>query len=230
MSTIAQAGGVPIVGDWYNAAFYNWCNSQLGMTNIKFRVQSITGGGTSPTLGDIAKVLQDSWETNYPPMTGAETVLLGTKVNSLKPAIAQLPGVAASAVGIGLGAGNLPLQISGIVSLQTALAGRAYRGRMYIPFPDAVYDTPLLHFPTPAYTAFCATLVNDILALTTAVAAGGGQTVSWLYGIYHRAVIGPPPVPASFTPLAGFARPRAAWAGQHRRGDYGKLNPQLIPL
>lgn len=70
------------------------------------------------------------------------------------------------------GSGNIPPSVSFCVRLLTGLAGRSYRGRLYIPSYSGsqLQAAPLTQFITPA---FALVVVTSLQALMTALAAAG---------------------------------------------------------
>jgi hypothetical protein len=115
------------------------------------------------------------------------------------------------------GANELPLQVSGIVTLKTNLAGRANRGRMYIPFPPVAAQGTDGH-PTNGYVTAVDTLAA-IAILPQTVGTAPNQVVLTPV-VYHKRL-------NTTTDITDKVA-RQRWATQRRRGDYGKPNP--IPI
>jgi hypothetical protein len=93
----------------------------------------------------------------------------------------------------------------------TAYAGRAYRGRIYVPFPTTAYFGPLGEMATAYVTAQIA-YANAISGFNTATVSGRTATFNLI--IWHRG-------PRNFTYVAS-SFIHAMIATQRRRGDYGK--------
>lgn len=129
----------------------------------------------------------------------------------------------AGAAGVGTnGAIALPRQASGIFSVTTTLAGPAFRGRMYIPFPSTSADVGG-GTPTGTYLTQVQAIGTAWLAQRT-VGSGGNTTVLNPV-IVHKVAAGQPAiVPSFWTNAIGIAK----FATQRRRGSYGKANSSPI--
>lgn len=115
---------------------------------------------------------------------------------------------------------DLPRQVSGLISWITTLAGRAYRGRTYWPFP-ATGMNQTDGIPTTAYQTSLGNLANAILSLQNFSNLASTGTIQCELALFHRARIPQPFVPP--TPITGYLiRPR--WATQRRRGSFGRSN------
>jgi hypothetical protein len=140
------------------------------------------------------------------------------------PLWAPAGSIAGNGVGTA-GAVHLPKQTCGLISYVDGLSGRAHRGRMYVPFPSSA-DNVADGVPTVGYVVNLGALLTALLVPIIVVGAGGNTTIQ--PGLYHRAKVGPPPVPQSITILSGPPTPSTLWATQRRRGDYGR--PNRAPL
>lgn len=110
---------------------------------------------------------------------------------------------------------TLPTQVRPLVSLKTAKAGPAYRGRVYIPTPTTL-DLAVTGHPSAAYLTALAAYIGALVAPFST----GGST--WVPGIYHRTPTGP--ISSTIDPLTTTVVSNL-WATQRRSGDYGRLNP-----
>jgi hypothetical protein len=116
-------------------------------------------------------------------------------------------------------------QARGLISWQTAFAGRSWRGRIYAAFPGAAANT-VDGLPNNGYLG---TLSGIITLITTnpLVITVAGNTARLVFGIYHRYA----PKPPAVVPLAGTitdittGRRSLQWATQKRSGSYGRPNP-----
>lgn len=120
--------------------------------------------------------------------------------------------VANAGVG-GAGAQVLPTQVSGLIALLTAQAGRAYRGRIYVGFPAASWTNNDGEMTAAAQTALAA--INTAIAYTIVVGTAPNTSTLQL-GIYHKKLNTITYVNNSIT--------RGSWATQRRRGDLGRKN------
>jgi len=145
-------------------------------------------------------------------------------VQRFPPAAEPAPVAAVTNANPGLVAGTtLPRQASGILSWQTALAGRKYRGRTYLPFPPSSFDA-LDGVPSGAALTAYAAIGNPLLAYTTNVASGCSFKMV-LYGRPKPSAV--PPIPYTVTDMVGVITP-SKWATQRRRGSYGRPNTSPI--
>ncbi len=115
-------------------------------------------------------------------------------------------------------------QVRGLISWKTALAGRAYRGRTYIPFPTGS-QSDIAGDPTAAYKISLAG-IRTLISTSPLVLTQAGQTANIVFGIYHRN----DPVPPATAPLARTitditdGRINVRWATQRRSGGFGRTN------
>jgi hypothetical protein len=116
---------------------------------------------------------------------------------------------------VGTAAGNpIPNQVSGIITKTTAFAGRANRGRTYVPFPAASFNLAPNDTPTAAYVALLDAL--GIVLFAPMALTLGADTVNVTPVLFHRRT-------GFNTPITNF-RSRQLWATQRRRGNYGTAN------
>ena len=120
------------------------------------------------------------------------------------------------------GATSLPKQTCGLASIKTALAGRRYRGRMYLPFPSVTMDTGD-GVPTAGYQVNVVNAVTVMLSVNNITV--GGRTANWNTVLVHKA--GKTPIPASPTPITTFVID-GGWATQRKRGYFGRINESPI--
>jgi len=113
----------------------------------------------------------------------------------------------------------LPTQTSGLISWQTAKAGRAYRGRTYLPFPSIVEDAAG-EVPTTSYITKGQTLAAALLGLTSIVVGSRSATVQ--LSLLHRKGL----LKNTVTPITAFTM-GGRWATTRRRGAFGR--PNLAP-
>ena len=205
---------------------------QLGINRVYWSVSGITGLGV--TQGQIAAFLDGLLSVNYLPLMPASCLYRGVSIQKVSP---TPPVVAASAIahsGTGTGAGALfPAQATILVSLQTAMAGRAFRGRIFLPFISTTYLTGT---EVPAAGAIVlAANIGGVLDETQLVTVGANATTITPV-IWHRKGYGyksgPPVVPinpatiGTVTAITG-STAVAKWATIRRRGDYGRANATL---
>ena len=195
----------------------------------QMRIVCVCGKQTSFNVRHYAAFNQTGVGANQDQVAVALGVNLGITVRACISDVATyngidvkkiFPGDATAPTAYTLTAGDgantsppLPLQVSGLISFYTGLAGRKQRGRVYIPFPPvAANQEP--NGPTPAYVAALGTLRD---ALSNTVLAGNAPDTTTLVPIlWHRKTN------TYNTALTWL--PRAAFATQRKRGDYGREN------
>jgi hypothetical protein len=199
-------------------------NSQLGLMNMHLLVTA-TGGGQSVTQFQIATYYDQTlglggviktWLNNQASYRG----MLVQKVWPLPKPMFEFSDAAAGAGTSG--AQQLPRQTAGLLYYQTALAGRAFRGRNYVPFGG----TALQHATSDQPSAAALVILN---AIATSLGATytinpGGSTITVTPVIYHPKGYGKPPANLHTTTGITFSAARTQWATQKRRGDYGRQN------
>lgn len=202
------------VNDIWEVKIGTYCAGQAGL-NVRHYIAGVVTG-TSATDIQLALLLDNLFAPLYKPLMAFTATYYGVQVQRVQPLPRTSPVVSAANVGIGTGGTSaLPTQVSGIVTLQTGFAGRAFRGRAYVPFPSSASNDAVLDRPTPGY-------VGPLLALgvamrTAALVGTAGNTVNMLPVLYHRAT--------GTSSFLTFARANAKWATQRKRGNYGQPNP-----
>lgn len=206
------------VGNLYRVGIACWLNGQIGLIIKHYRVRTIAGGGAADQ--DFADELYSTFGPLLQPMMNEDAKFLGCSVRniSLIPPAAAVVSTGPPLDGTVVG-GELPTQVSGIITLRTIHAGRRFRGRAYVPFPAEPFnDTDAK--PTPAYML----LLDDVgIALTSPVLLGGGPDTATLDPCTLAQVAGVEATIISSTP-------RRAWATQRRRGTFGASNPETVPF
>jgi hypothetical protein len=190
--------------------------SQLAVNNIHWLVAVVTGA--TFTNEDMASQLWTTFVPAIKPLVTNGALLQSVLTQRVSPIPRTFPYTYPTATPVN-GTGGLtpgPDQISGIITFMTAKAGRKYRGRMYVPFPDAAaFDPTAGGRPTGTYTTALQGLAN-MFASAHALTGQPGNTTTLQPVILHRPTLTYDPI------LTG--RGNQKWAGQHRRGSYGKIN------
>lgn len=128
------------------------------------------------------------------------------------PLTPEIPYTGTTAVGTVLG-DVLPGQVSGILTLRTAFAGKRYRGRFYMGFPGEA-DNTASGIPSLSYVGRLAALGNK---LDNVVTAGGGGNTNTLQPYVRSKKFG-------LQNAITITQARQRWATQRRRGNYGVPN------
>jgi hypothetical protein len=184
-------------------------------------VGAVTGGGVSQAA--IAVWYDLLIAGAYKTIMAAAATYRGVMVQKIWP----LPRVVAEYTIASAGAGLssvpiLPLQTAGLLRAKTNIAGRAFRGRQYLPFPSQ-NQQDVDGTPTNGVLANHVIIGGAIYSNQTVVA--GIITTSLIPVIYHRANFGVPPAGAHTSTPVTAIQTQKVWATQRRRGQLGRPNP-----
>lgn len=207
--------GVNIVGEIIRADVVSYFAtlSQVGMYSNHYRVSAVTGAGT--TLGAIASQLDVLFRALTKAVLASNATYRGVVARMIWPAPPSPPAIESANFGPGLVAGDaMALQVAGVISLYTQFAGRAYRGRRYIPFPSETDNGPN-GIPTAGYLAGLDAIKNQLLQTLT---VGAADSVTLVPCLFHRR-------DNSTNDLRG-GLSRTGWGTQRRRSYFGRQNPQ----
>jgi len=199
------------VNDILQFRFYCRLDDQVSVNVSHFKITAeVTGGAT---VQELATVLGGVMSGPYADVMSSTAQFMGTQCQKVWP----LPKGASFSASL-LAAGTrstepLPPQSCGVVSLKTALAGRKFRGRQYLPFP-AENDNGVTHVPLAGYLASANTWMTTLFTLHTTVGATGSTTYKPV--IFHRA-------DGSATDIVS-GRVREGWGTQRRRSYFGQHN------
>jgi len=180
-------------------------NTPQQSANVRhWRVVSV--GATPRSEQYVCDSLSQTFAAYYKLCMPILATYRGSTLQTVNPALT----VPVSSI-LGRGAGSvggdtLPPQVAGLISFKTAFAGRAFRGRMYIPFPSET-DNTVAGIPSAAYLINLQNLGNAF-ASTLLVGPGGDQVT--LEPVLYRAA------PLQVTTITS-AMARPAWATQRRR-------------
>ncbi len=202
------------VNDIYRINIGTHWDQQAGINVTHWRVSTQVGADLTPAV--IATDFSAFFAAPFKGLMHNTATYDGVKVQKIWPPPATVPAVVTADSGVGTtGAAGLPPQTCGLLSLRTALAGRANRGRMYLPFPSEQDNVDATGRPSAGYQAVGFTLGGQMI--TPRIITVGAQTMTFVPGIYHR-------VTHNFDPFTSRIM-RAVWATQRRRGDFGRPNP-----
>lgn len=200
------------LGDVYAVRLFTALGDQAAVNVRHYRVT--TQQGTGATDAEIAAAMALIYPPAMKNMLVSAANYHGLNVQKIFP----LPPTVAVPSSVGAGPGldtsePLPRQVSGIITLRTAFAGRRYRGRIYIPFPGELANDPN-GVPSVAYVTGLVALAN--LVLPPVVAGAGGNTSTLTSVLFHR--------DTNTTDAITNAVAQSKWATQRRRGSYGRPN------
>jgi hypothetical protein len=215
---VAQGGGVVNIAEVWRVNFYLWVDGQIGITGINTFINMVTGAPVN--AGDLAFAYMAATDPNFTLLTANAVLILGARASRVKGAGPDPQAGIATSTSTGSSANPpMPQQASGIMSYYTIFAGRSKRGRMYIPFPS-VGDQDTDASPIQNYADRITALGDNIMGVTafTGISTGSAN-INWV--IWHKATLTTDDVASHIG--------RKRWATQKRRGNYGKLNPPIIP-
>ena len=184
-----------------------------GEEGINVLYYVVTSVGTSPATDNDLAVQFDS--ANASTILGALPTNChydGVEVRVVSvtiPAIIQKV-IAGAGPGTFLGTA-MGAQVSGIISWLTALAGPAFRGRTYFPFPS-INAITAAGIPIAGYLAVLALIANAFFTFNAVSVSG--RTANLLQVLWHRKTKTFSYMTASTT--------NDKFATQKRRGNYGK--------
>ena len=181
--------------------------------NVRHYRTSVVAG-VEPSLTTKLTAIADLIRPLYGPLMHSSATVTFCGLQQVSP----LPlGLEIRTTGIfqgGTGTGDpLPRQVSGIITLRTAFAGRGFRGRVYVPFPGETHNTGTAE-PSGQYQLDLQLLAN---ALATSVTAGSGANTATMTPVIFRRR-----PRTSFDLASAVGQPK--WATQRRRGAYGQPN------
>jgi hypothetical protein len=221
---LEQAGGVLTLDSVYRMTIYTFLENQMAMTSVNFLYATLTGAGGG-NIGTVFQGIYTVMNSSWKAAIATAATLVGCKISAPYTKPQPLPAIITEgAVGSG-GVSPLPTQVSGLGKFQTNMTGRAYRGRIYMPFPwAAAIDTD--YTPTVAYQ----TLVGNVLSawVTLQSITTGGSTYQFVPVIFHRkAGKSGVPVAGTWNQIINNLVPKE-WATQRKRGNFGKVNKDII--
>jgi hypothetical protein len=187
--------------------------TQMGV-NVLWYVCTGTGPGATSTELDLSASLTATLKPVYLPIMHAHADFRGLGVTVVKPVrfIEQHTSPGAPIAGTG-GPDAMPLQVSYLIKILTALAGRKNRGRIYPPFPPSAFANTDGTMTAGAQTA----LGNLQAAIPLTITLGALPAVTNLaLGVYHKST--------GTISIATSTAPVFRWATQRRRGDEGRTN------
>lgn len=204
------------VGDTYEVRIICTLGDQ---TSINVRHYSVTAkAGTGATDNAIGADMSLHFAASYKDLMANNASFRGVGIRRISPLPVGLELLAGGNTGPGTaGADALPRQCSGILSLRTALAGRSFRGRTYVPFPSK-NDNDTAGVPTAGYSVRLGTLAA-VMASPVTCGAGGNTNILTAV-VYSR-------VRNQTNPIVTIGTP-GKWATIRSRGSYGRVNPSPI--
>lgn len=213
-------------GSLVRLSFEAWCADQLGENTCAWYALSQTGVGM--TIREVATSFAASWVGQFKGLfsylvqmsaVNAEQVDITTNT-----AIASwLELIAGSVMGTTV-QGVAAKQVSLIIRKETALSGRAFRGRCYYPFPLNTWFSGNGEV-VPGTTAPLAVQYENMLGElgSPVTITGAGGSLTGFPVIVHKPSLRFP-LPLDLVPIVGWFGEDATGT-QRRRSDYGRENP-----
>lgn len=210
---------VPAAGEYLRMEYESYIANQIGIVTSWWQVLTQAGGGA--TQQEICDFIHASTLADWQACNGSGTKMSGVRLTRVNPATRRAVEVAETIDNVT--AGNLisalvaPKQAAAVVKKLTVLAGRANRGRIFIPFIPISFITSLGELSpaaVTAYTTFAANLLGSM------VVVGAGGTATLVPVLVHGGA------PVTSTDIIG-VQVTGLIGNQRRRGDYGRPNPPL---
>lgn len=184
---------------------------QIGINVLHYRVVNVAGGVVQDTHAALR--ISTGIAAAYKAWAANNVTYRGVGCKIIRPTqFLEVADTTLSGAGTG-GANALPLQVSGLVKMTTALAGRHFRGRIYPAFPPANFATADGLLNAAGFTAL-SNLANAIPIAATVV--NGAATAQLQLVVYNRLTFVTTDV-VTLTPINDFAT-------QRRRGELGRNN------
>ena len=200
------------VDDIIEVTSVNYMTNQLGLMIHHYQLDNMSGAGC--TLEEVAAAMEAKFALAQRDLMCVVATHRGYRIRRISPVkTAYFIDIADQGVGAVPGE-PLPSQVSGIITLQTALPGRTNRGRKYMPFPSEG-DNGVDHIPSLVYMPLLGALAT---LFTQFVTCGVLGSICEFRPIIYR---GPAFVIHS---TVVNARANRKWATQRRRGSYGAAN------
>jgi hypothetical protein len=198
------------VDDTLEAKFFCRQDTQNGINVIHYRVTAVAGGSLTDT--QVVALLSARVANLYRALMSASSSYEGVRLQRVRPLPQPVAVVSTVALGVGTAGGsNLPSQAAYLISKRSNLAGRANRGRTYLPFISDVFNAA-----SGVPNAGGLAAANDwaVAMLQSFTLVVGAATVTLAPMIYNRGTGG-----SVF--MVGFTI-RAKWATQRRRSEINR--------
>jgi hypothetical protein len=198
---------------------------QTALNTGHFTVFSIVGGGLTDT--QVALAFDNLFSPGYRAWLTSIATYLGALVQKIFPLPPSSYKFSRANTHAG-NAGNLPLpgEVSGLVACQTNFAGKAFRGRLYLPWPDQAYVTADMLALTAGGQALMGAIAADWFTPVTFTVGGASTTLS--PAIFHKkANKAGTTAPNTTTPIISDSI-EVLLADQRKRAARGRPNPPPV--
>lgn len=202
------------MGSTYVVKLWSFCNNQLGLNVLHYRVTALAG--PAPSESSCAITLETQFASSMIALLSGQASFMGVNIQQILP-ILGLPVKSTLLANSGSGGTPvLPKQVCGLITKRTDFGGRHNRGRFYVPFPSEA-DNFSQGVPEAAYVTLLGALG---IKIASGVSIGGSTTFTPI--VFQKAN------PAASNIITGYTQ-GIRWANQHRRGDFGALNVPGVP-
>lgn len=202
------------IGGIVKALTYCTIPGQTSVNTHKWQLTSLTSGSSFSSAGFTADY-DTAMAALYAVLLATQATYYGTQVYLMNPiGLPPRPDSTSANVTSGTGgAGLLPTQTSGLISLRSSTLGKIGAGRSYIPFPyiDAAQTDGT---PTTAYTDKLVDLGTFLRSNLLVIQ--GGVTGTFRPCLYRGGADTPRFIEEELS--------ADAWATQRKRGSYGRSN------
>lgn len=199
--------------DRYQIRLYCTVGQQTSINVLNYL---ITGANGTVTDQQIATLMSTYVSDYYKSCLGNNANYYGLDLRKWSGTTLGVIYTSKAGSGSGAATGNLlPKQVAGIISLRVNAPGRHGRGRIFVAFPSTGSNEGA-GVPTLGYNGSVAALAAALVGPFTVVQSTGNNVTLQLC-VRNRADGSQQPVASVLVPFK--------WANQHRRGDYGRINP-----
>jgi len=212
VAQFGNLGYIPDLNDIVEVKVYCKTTTQLSV-NVRHFV-CIDKQGTGAPASSILTYYKELLAPLYKALMSVGAEYRGLSLQKISPAPIAALAFDDGEQGVGdVGGDPLPGQVCGILTFRSNLAGRANRGRMFVPFPSET-DNDADQTPIDGYIVRLSELGDAFIGADEI--GGGGNTVQLQSIVLHR-------VSMSGTALITW-KANNKWATQRRRGSYGRPN------
>jgi hypothetical protein len=206
---------------FYRLRFLCFMQNQLAVNVVHYQC-TVVGGNV--TLQQLADAMGAIIGPLYKACLCSIATYKGLTLQLLQPPVTYTQVVSTVGAGTGLpGSDPQPKQVSGLISVKTDFAGRAFRGRLYVPFPPKAVADITGNVDGVTHASYVS-LGTQLFQQQTYAAPT--IPVTLIPVLFHRPPVGGGPAPGP-TPIVSFGV-TYNWATQRRRGDFGR--PNVSPI
>lgn len=210
---------IPVAGDYLQFRVCCYVPTQIALNILHYRVLSTVGGAMD--INQAATAFSSLVAIQYKALMSSQASFRGVGCTNLSvPRTREYAGVANAGVGTA-GALNSQTQVSWLIRLRGANAGRKSIGHIYPGFPSQTYVTAAGE-QTAAGLIVLTNLASQFgpsLVLTS-----GANALNMEMVIRNKDLTVPVPKTPTGTDVFQLY-PAPLWATQRRRGDFGRANP-----